>query len=111
MIIWRVEALNEKVEQEIADFPEDMKARLQRVINLLIEFGPYKLGEPYIKPLSNKLWEMRFRGKDGIGRAIYVAGTGRRLIILHAFIKKTQKTPAGALGLALKRMKEIKDGS
>ncbi|MHB8747484.1 MAG: type II toxin-antitoxin system RelE/ParE family toxin [Gammaproteobacteria bacterium] len=43
----------------------------------------------------------------GIGRAIYIAAQGKRLIALHAFIKKTQKTPSQAIDLALMRMKEI----
>jgi phage-related protein len=109
MIRWRIEILNERVEEEINDLPQDMRARLQRIVELLIEFGPHKLGEPYIKPLKNKLWEIRCKGKDGIGRVIYIAASGRRLVILHAFIKKTQKTPEGALKLALTRMKEIKN--
>ena len=45
-------------------------------------------------------------GTAGIGRAIYTAGVGRRLIVLHAFVKKTQKTPRRAIDLALKRWKE-----
>jgi phage-related protein len=50
---------------------------------------------------------MRLTGRDGIGRAIYTAAAGRRLVVLHAFVKKTQKTPRRAIDLALKRLKEI----
>jgi phage-related protein len=50
---------------------------------------------------------MRLRGKDGIGRVIYTAAPGRRLVVLHAFVKKTQKTPRSALYLALTRLKEL----
>jgi phage-related protein len=60
-----------------------------------------------VRPLGEKLWEMRLSGKEGIGRAIYTAAAGRRLVVLHAFVKKTQKTPRSAIDLALKRLKEI----
>src|ERR1700687_5723398 len=60
-----------------------------------------------VKPLGEKLWEMRLTGRDGIGRVIYTAAAGRRLFVLHAFVKKTQKTPRKAMNLALKRLKEL----
>jgi len=46
-------------------------------------------------------------GKDGIGRVIYILADEKRIVILHAFIKKTQKTPPRALRLALERAKEL----
>lgn len=58
-----------------------------------------------VRPLGEKLWEMRLTGREGIGRAIYTAVPGRRLIVLHVFVKKTQKTPRRAIDLALKRLK------
>ena len=63
--------------------------------------------EPYVKPLRDKLWEMRMRGRDGIARAIYVLAHEQRIVILHAFVKKTQKTPPRAIRLNLERTKEI----
>jgi phage-related protein len=51
---------------------------------------------------------MRFGGRDGIARAIYVTAIGRRVIVVHAFMKKTQKTPQAALKLAERRAREIK---
>jgi phage-related protein len=62
---------------------------------------------PHVRPLGEKLWEMRLAGVAGIGRAIYTAASGRRLVILHAFVKKTQKTPQRAIELAHKRLREI----
>jgi len=50
---------------------------------------------------------MRLSGKDGIARAIYMLAIKRRVVILHAFVKKTQKTPPEAIRLALKRAKEL----
>ncbi len=54
-----------------------------------------------------KLWEMRMSGRDGVGRAIYVVAGARRVVILHAFRKKTRKTPERAIRTALSRMKEL----
>ncbi len=51
---------------------------------------------------------MRLIGRDGIARAFYVTTTGRRVVVLRAFRKKTQKTPRSEIELALKREKEVK---
>ncbi len=63
---------------------------------------------PHVRPLGGKLWEMRLPGQAGIGRALYVAAAGRRLVVLHAFLKKTPKTPKRAIELARARLKEVK---
>lgn len=47
-------------------------------------------------------------GRDGISRAIYVTATGRRVVILRVFIKKTQKTPPRELEVARRRAKEMR---
>jgi phage-related protein len=64
--------------------------------------------EPCVKHLDGKLWEMRTKGKDGIARSIYVTASGQRIVILHTFMKKTQKTPKAALNLVRARAKEVK---
>ena len=56
---------------------------------------------------AGSLWEIRMSGKDGIARAIYVKASGQRLVVVHAFQKKTQKTPKTALETARKRAKEV----
>jgi phage-related protein len=53
------------------------------------------------------IWEMRMKGRDGIARAIYVTAKGERVVVLHAFVKKTQKTPQRALEIARERAKEV----
>ncbi|HUE89849.1 MAG TPA: type II toxin-antitoxin system RelE/ParE family toxin [Vicinamibacterales bacterium] len=57
---------------------------------------------------SNRAPEIRLKGKAGIARALYVTAKEQRLVILRAFIKKTEKTPTGEIGLALQRAKELK---
>ena len=104
---WRVEILNDVVRSELAALPLDMRARLTQIIEMMVEVGPQRMREPYVKPLRDKLWEMRMRGRDGIARAIYILAHGQRIVILHAFVKKTQKTPPRAIRLALARAKEI----
>ena len=106
MAEWAVEVLNDVVEAELLSLPKGMQARFLRISELLESFGPQRVGLPHVRPLGEKLWEMRLSGREGIGRAIYTAAAGRRLIVLHAFVKKTQKTPRTALNLALKRLKE-----
>jgi len=107
MDAWRVEVLNDIARAEIAALPEDIRARLAHVIEMMVAVGPDRMREPHVKPLRDKLWEMRMSGRDGIARAIYVTARGRRIVILHAFVKKTQKTPPQAIRLALQRAKEL----
>jgi len=104
---WTVDILNQAVELELLALPKDMQARFLRVAELLEAFGPHQVGMPHTRPLGDKLWEMRFNGKAGIGRAIYTASAGKRLLVLHAFVKKTRRTPPHAIELALTRLKEM----
>ena len=66
-----------------------------------------KVQEPYVRRLEGKLWEMRMKGKDGIARAVYVTESGHRVVVVHVFVKKTQKTPRREIETALQRAKEI----
>jgi phage-related protein len=104
---WLVEILNEKVENELEALPTDMRARFIRIVELIETFGLHNVGMPHIRHLQDKLWEMRMKGKDGISRALYVTVEAERLVVLRAFIKKTQKTPTREIRLALERAKEI----
>ena len=63
--------------------------------------------EPYVKHVQAKLWEIRLKGSNGIARALYVTASGRRVVIVRVFAKKTQKTPLSEITLALKRAKEV----
>ena len=108
MAEWAVEVLNDLVVGELLSLPKDMQARFLRISELLESFGPQRVGLPHVRPLGEKLWEMRLSGREGIGRAIYTVAAGRRLVVLHAFVKKTQKTPRRAMDLALMRLKELR---
>jgi len=104
---WRVEVLNDTVRSELDVLPSEIRARLIRLERLIAQVGLETLREPYVKHLEGKLWEMRVTGRDGIARAIYVTAMGRRVVVVRAFIKKTQQTPRSEIDLALRRAKEI----
>lgn len=108
-MIWTVLFVNATAEAEVAALPEDMNARFLRSGDLIQGRGLEKVHEPYVKHLTGKLWEMRMTGKDGIARSIYIAASGRRVVVLRTFIKKTQKTPKREIELAWERLKEWKE--
>ena len=87
----------------------DVVADYARIVELLIEHDP-NLRLPHSRAFGNGLFELRPRGKSGIGRAFYCFLVGQRVVVLHAFIKKSQQTPEQEIKLARKRMKEIRNG-
>jgi phage-related protein len=104
---WKVRTLDHRVDKEIKALPVQVRASFFRVVDLLIEHGPENVGMPYVRYLDSGLWEIRAKGKEGIGRGIYVKAKGREIVVVHAFVKKTQKTPRAALSLARKRAKDV----
>lgn len=107
-MVWRVEILDRRVMRELDALDQDLRQRFLRIAELIEEHGIAAMHEPHVKHLEGKLWEMRMKGRDGIARAIYVTAAGERVVVVHVFIKKTQKTPAGALEVARARAKEMK---
>jgi phage-related protein len=107
---WNVELLDRRVEKELESLPKSLRNRFLHIAEMLEEFGPEGVGMPHVRPLEGKLYEIRMKGPEGIGRAVYVSVRERRLVVVHAFRKKTQKTPKQALELARERSKEIDDG-
>lgn len=106
---WTIKFVNGAAETEVLDLTPDLKAKFLHVSDLLITFGPQNVGLPHIRPLENKLWELRLKGKDNIARSIYVLASGRRIVVLHTFIKKTQNTSIRNLNIAYSRLKEVRD--
>lgn len=105
---WTIEFFNEAARDELEALPEDIRARFERIVDLIKAKGLSEMREPYVKHLDGKLWEMRMKGRDGIARSIYVTASGQRIVIVHSFMKKTQKTPRAALELARARAKEVR---
>jgi phage-related protein len=104
---WTVETSNETVDAEVETLPEEMRARLARIAKLIEEKGLERMGEPHVKHIEGRLWEMRLQGRGGISRALHVTATGRRAVIVWVFMKKTEKTPRPEIDLALSRAKSI----
>ena len=104
---WTVETLNAVVDSELDDLPADMRARFVRICELIAAVGLDRVGVPHVRHRTGALWEMRLRGKDGIARALYVTVRDRRVVVVRAFVKKTQKTPRREIDLALRRAAEV----
>jgi len=98
-----------KVLAEIESWPADILADYARIAELLMGHGP-NLRLPHSRAVGEGLFELMPRGKAGIGRAFYCFLMGRRAVVLHAFVKKSQQTPDPELRLARKRMKEVLHG-
>lgn len=106
---WKITYFNQKVDEDTYKFPPGILADFLHIASPLIEeFGAVNLGSPYTKAFGNGLFEIRAKGREGAARAFFCCAKGKEIIILHSFIKKSQKTPKKEIDLALKRMKEVK---
>lgn len=103
---WTIEYYNQAVQDWINQMPVGIRASFARLTSLLVEFGS-DLRLPHSRAMGKGLFELRPKGAEGIGRVFYCMQLGRRIVILHGFIKKTEKTPAKELNIALARMREI----
>jgi phage-related protein len=108
---WKVTFFNSRVEKETLSFPTGVLADFIKVVELIEKYGP-NLGKPHTEHLGNKLFEIRAKGREGIGRSIFCYENKKsgEIVILRSFIKKTQKTPKKEIDIALKRKKEIDNG-
>ena len=104
---WTVETLNATVDRELDALPADQRAKFLRIAELIEARGLEQIREPYVKHIEGALWEIRMKGRDGISRALYVTASGRRVVVVRVFAKKTQKTPRHEIRLALERAKEL----
>ncbi|MGD0859915.1 MAG: type II toxin-antitoxin system RelE/ParE family toxin [Terracidiphilus sp.] len=105
---WSVGFLDEETKAAIDALPLDIRASFQRIVELIQAHGLDRIREPYLKHLGGPLREMRLKGKIGIARAIYVTAIGMRIVVVHVFVKKTQKTPRKEIAYALKKAEEVK---
>ena len=104
---WTVETLNETVDREIEALPDDMRARFVRIAELIAAVGLPNVREPHVKHIRGAIWEIRLKGRSGIARALYVTASGMRVVVVRAFVKKTQATPHSEIEIALQRVREI----
>lgn len=106
---FEIEYFHERVLAEIESWPVDVLADYARLVELLAEHGP-SLRMPHSRAFGDGLFELRPRGRAGMGRAFYCFMVGKRVTVLHAFIKRARQTPDRELRLARKRLKELQDG-
>ena len=90
----------------IEKWPVGIYASFVRITEQMVLSGP-NLGMPYTKAMGEGLFEIRARGSEGIGRAFFCCMKGKRIVILHGFVKKTQAKPVKELRLAKQRMKDV----
>ena len=107
---YRIEYYSEGVAEEILWLPDTLAARYIVLTRRMAAIGA-NLGPPHTDSFGDGLFELRLKGVDGIVRVFFCTLMGRRIMMLHSFIKKSQKTPQRELELARKRMKEIKNAN
>ena len=101
---------SEAVEDQVLSLPDGLLARYFSLTDRMIEVGA-NLGEPHTEAFGCGLFELRLKSKEGIARVFYCTLVGKRIVMLHSFVKKTQKTPPNERRIAETRLKEIKDAN
>lgn len=106
---YAIDYYSDSVEEDILALPDTLAARYVVLTRRMVAIGP-NLGEPHTKVMKDGLLELRLKGAEGIARVFYCTQVGRRIVMLHSFVKKTNRTPPRELEIALNRMKEVKHG-
>jgi phage-related protein len=104
---WTVTFYDRRVEAQILAFPAGFLAKFLRYAERMEMFGP-DLGMPHTRAMGSGLFEIRIKAAEGIARVFYCTVVDRRIVVLHQFVKKTDKTPRKELDIARQRMKEVK---
>ena len=105
---YKIEYYSEDVEEQILELPDTLAARYIVLTRRMTVVGA-NLGPPHTESFGEGLFELRLKGADGIARVFFCTLVGRRVMMLHSFIKKTHKTPLREIELARRRMKEVKN--
>jgi phage-related protein len=109
--VWEIEFYRDKNGREpltafLNGLPFKTRARVVKLIDLLAAYGVL-LKEPYTRQIKGKIRELRIQDNLGHIRVLYFTFTGRRIVLLHGFLKKTGKTPGREIAIAEKRMKDF----
>ncbi len=88
--------------------PAGYLGRYLRYADRMEVYGP-DLGMPHTRAMGDGLFEIRLKAPEGIARVLYCTIVGRKIVMLHQFIKKTDKIPPKELETARRRMKEFKN--
>jgi phage-related protein len=105
-VSWKVTFHSPRVEDEVLALSSGFVARFLRYAERMEVFGP-DLGMPHTRAMGGGLFELRIKAAEGIARVFYCTVVDRRIVFLHQFVKKTDKTPAKELRIAQNRMKDV----
>ena len=105
---WKIEYYSEPVQREILTLPAGLLARYIHLTDRMIGLGP-NLGMPHTRPIDKGLFELRLKSTEGIARVFFFVQMGQRIVMLHQFVKKSQKTPPKEIKIARRRMKEMQN--
>lgn len=103
LLFYTDEAGHHPVEDFLASLDRKTKARFDWSIEQL-RVRNVQAGEPLVRHLEGKLWELRRESDGNIYRLIYFFHTGRQIVFLHGFQKKTEKTPRREIDVARQRL-------
>ena len=99
---------SDSVQAKILSLPDTLAARYIVFTRRMVVLGP-NLGAPHTKAFGDGLFELRLKGAEGIARVFFCTLVGKRIVMLHSFIKKSDKTPSREREIAEARLKEVKD--
>lgn len=105
-----IDYYSDDLQADILNFPEGLLAKYLTLSDRMEHYGA-NLGEPHTQAMGGGLFELRLKSTEGIARVFYCTRIGRRIVMLHSFIKKSQKTPLKELKIAQTRMREIKNAN
>lgn len=105
---YEISYYSDAVQLEIDALPQSLRVRYAFLTARMKNSGPH-LGDPHSKALGDGLLELRLKGAEGIARVMYCTLVGRRIVMLHCFIKKSDKIPSHEMDTARKRLKEVKN--
>jgi phage-related protein len=104
---YRIRYYSLEVQEDVMALPVTLQARYINLTRRMMEFGP-NLGLPHTDAFGGGLFELRLKGAEGIARVFFCTLVDRDIVMLHCFVKKSQKTPAKELNIARTRLQEIK---
>jgi phage-related protein len=104
---WKITFYSPRVAAQLERWPDGILASCVRIVRMMQSQGP-DIGMPHTRAIGAGLFEIRAKGREGIGRAFYCTVAGDRIIILHVLIKKTEQTPARDLETARARQREVR---
>jgi phage-related protein len=104
VVFYKTEAGNEPVREWLKSLPREDRKAIGEDIKTA-QYG-WPLGMPLIRKMERGLWEVRSNISTGFGRVVFTV-KGAVMILLHGFVKKSQKTPPNELDTARRRLNKL----